>query len=371
MRIYACRLKVADYGKGMVIKMKKILVILTGGTIGSRVEGSTIDVTESSAYELITRYKHSYGDKDTFEVLQVMTILSENMRPEIWTKLVAALWNIAWKDYQGVIITHGSDTLAYTSALIGMLFAHVPVPVVLTAGNYPLSDKRSNGLANFRNSVELIKVQGIRGVFTVYQNPMGENCVYLATRITEADCYQDSFGAFGGSVFGYMAEGELKVCDAPVNPTISQLCEFCEGRGKLTENPPVFQKQIWMIRPYPGLNYNGMDLSQRPKAILHYLYHSATACTEGEEYSFLRFLKKCSEKGISVYGASYKEVGGVSYITGDAVLKTGIKPMCNISPEAAYMKLMLAYHVTESGTEEEIDGMMERNLYYEHLPALC
>ncbi len=354
----------------MVIKMKKILVILTGGTIGSRVEGSTIDVTDSSAYELITRFKQRYGEEDTFEVRQVMTVLSENMRPEIWTKLVAALWDVSWEDYQGVIITHGSDTLAYTSALIGMLFAHVPVPVVLTAGNYPLSDSRSNGLVNFRSSVELIKVQGIRGVFTVYQNPMGENCVYLATRITEADCYQDCFGAFGGSVFGYMKEGELKVCDTPVNPTLSQLCEFCGGRESLTEKPPVFQKQIWMIRPYPGLNYDFIDLSGNPGAILHYLYHSATACIEGEGYSFLQFLEKCGEKKIPVYAASYKAVGGVSYVTGDAVLRAGVKPMCNISPEAAYMKLVLAYHVAEGEAEEEIERIMERNLYYEHLPVL-
>lgn len=345
--------------------MKKILVILTGGTIGSRVEGSTIDVTDSSAYELITRYKKSYGEEEDFEVRQIMTVLSENMRPEIWNELVAALWNIPFEDYTGVIITHGSDTLSYTSALLGMLFAHVPVPMVLTAGNYPLSDSRSNGLINFRSCVELVKTRNLRGVFTVYQNNQGENDVYLATRMTEADSYQDRFGAFGGSLFGKMKEGSLQVADTPVNPTLEQLLE-CSRKGPLMKEAPVFSKQILFIRPYPGLDYRLFDLSEKPAAVLHYLYHSATACTEGEGYSFLHFLEKCHDNRIPVYGASYKEVGGIAYATGDKMLKAGVKPMVNISPEAAYAKLMLAFHMTED--KEKQERMMQENLWYEHLP---
>ena len=349
--------------------MKKILVVLTGGTIGSRIEGSTIDVTDGSAYYLISLYKEKYGKEDTFEVIQPFSVLSENMNPSVWTKLISALWEIRWEEYQGIIITHGSDTLAYTSALVGMLFCHVPVPVVLTASNYPLGEKNSNGLENFKSSVELVKTPRLRGVFTVYRNDGKESCVYLASRLTEADCYLDKFGAFGGSVFGKMEQGKLVEVNGPVNPGVKELCRFCREGRTVTDRPPVFEKQVLMIRPYPGMDYDLFDLTKRPAAVLHYLYHSATACTEGEAYSLPGFLERCRREGIPVYTASYKDKGGAAYVTAKEILKTGAIPMMNISPEAAYMKLLLLYNCCpEKEAAEKI--MNGENLYYEHLPGL-
>lgn len=344
---------------------KKILVILTGGTIGSRVENTTIDVTDSSSYELISLYRKIYREEDVFEVICPYTVLSENMSLKIWTNLIHALYQVRWEKYQGVIITHGSDTLAYTSALVGMLFSHIRIPIVLTAGNYPLGEEGSNGLVNFRSSVELIRTPGIRGVFTVYQNRRGENCVYLATRVTEADSYRDQFSSFGGSAFGRMENGVLKVEKEEANPSPEELVKNCEKRIALKEQCPAFTKEILMIRPYPGMNYEYIDLSNRPAAVLHYLYHSSTACTEGEKYSLPVFLKRCREEQIPVYTASYKSREGFFYITAQEILRSGAIPMLNISPEAAYMKLLLLYNISENVT-----GKMEENIYFEHLPAL-
>lgn len=344
--------------------MKKILVVLTGGTIGSRIEGTTIDITDVSSYHLISLYRERYGDRHEFEVINPISVLSENMRPQIWTELVHALWNVKWEDYSGAIITHGSDTLAYTSAFLGMLFSYASVPIVLTASNYPLGTKGSNGLVNFRSCVELIETPGLRGVFTVYQNDKQENCVYLATRITEADCYRDQFGAFGGKVFGKLKEGRLCVEECYTNPTVQELAAFCEKKQKPIGEAPVFHKKVLMIRPYPGMDYRYIDLMNRPAAVLHYLYHSATACTEGEGYSLTDFLKRCKEENIPVYTASYKSEDGPAYITAKEILGAGAEPMRNISPEAAYMKLVLWYNM-----EEKFRESMEESLYFEHLPA--
>lgn len=343
---------------------KKILVILTGGTIGSRVENTTIDVTDTSSYELLSLYKEAYREEDVFEVVCPFTVLSENMSHEIWTQLLKVLYQVSWEKYQGVIITHGSDTLAYTSALVGMLFSHTRIPIVLTAGNYPPGEVGSNALANFRSSIELIRTPGLRGVFTVYQDQKGENNVYLATRLTEADSYRDQFSPFGGSVFGRMENGVFRAEKEAQNPALTELAEFCERKMPLAEQPPVFSREILMIRPYPGMNYESIDLTYRPAAVLHYLYHSATACTKGEKYSLPAFLKRCREEQIPVYTASYKNEAGLSYITAQEILRAGAIPMRNISPEAAYMKLLLLYNVTEDVTDR-----VKENLFFEHLPA--
>ncbi len=61
--------------------MSKILVILTGGTIGSRIEGNVIDVSGTSPRRLLAMYREKYGDSEEFEVIQPLNLLSENMTP--------------------------------------------------------------------------------------------------------------------------------------------------------------------------------------------------------------------------------------------------------------------------------------------------
>ncbi len=341
--------------------MKKILVVLTGGTIGSRVEGKSIDVTGTSVYHLMDLYEKVYGGIEEFEVINPLSVLSENMDLTIWTSLCQVMWNIAYEDYAGVIVTHGSDTLSYTSALLGMLLSHVSVPVALTASNYPLGEKGSNGLINFRSAVELIHTRLLKGVFTVYQNECGDNNVYLATRIMEADPYRDRFGSFGGAAFGKMKEGVFEHICSPINPTIGQVNE---NRNPIAAKSPEFNKQVLLIRPYPGLDYRFIDLNAKPSAVLHYLYHSATACTVGEGSSLPAFIERCNVEQIPVYTASNKNAQGRNYVTAGAVLEKGAIPMYNISPEAAYAKLLLLYNIGE-----DIEKKIDETIFFENLPV--
>lgn len=338
--------------------MKKILVILTGGTIGSKAEEGIINVSGSSPYLLLQMYQKQYGGENLFEVIQPLTMLSENMTPETILTLMKAINEVQCENYQGVIVTHGSDTLSYTSAFAGLLFHHLPLPLLFVASNYPLGMPGSNGLANFACAVDFIKNRAARGVFTVYQNEKGENQVFLSTRLTEAEPFRDQFHDFSGESFGRMEEGKLLLHKGKWQPALSKVEE---NKKKDFEVPEAFTKKILVIRPYPGLDYEQFDLSKRPAAVLHYLYHSATACTKGGEYNLLSFVKKCRKEGIPVYTASYKKTEGNRYATGDELLKQGVIPLLNCSVEAAYAKLLLSLHQKETVPEEKITG----NSYFE------
>lgn len=342
--------------------MKKILVVLTGGTIGSRVEKEGINVTDSSPFYLLELYRETYGEDVEFEVIQPLNILSENMNLQFLSRIARVMWEIPYEKYEGVIMTHGSDTLSYTSAMLGMLLCYVPVPVVLTASNYPLGEAKSNGLANFRSAVELILTRLFKGVFSIYQNGQGENNVYLATRLTEADAYLDQFGGFGGVPLGRIKEGVFEYEESAVNPTFLQIRE---KRAAITERCPVFERQVLMLKAYPGLDYRMIDLKEKPAAVLHCLYHSATACTEGKNHSILEFMDRCKEKGIPVYAASAKQAGGKKYVTAKAIRDNGAVLMENISPEAAYAKLLLLYNSEPAG---ELEKRLEETIYFENLP---
>lgn len=347
--------------------MKKILVVLTGGTIGSKVDGDIIDIRERSPYQLISLYCESYHRKaEEFDVIEPITTLSENMTPELLSRLCHSLNEISYEQYEGVIITHGSDTLSYTAALVGMLFHHVPVPLVLVASNMPLSEEGSNGLHNFAAAVDLIGEKKIRGIFVIYRNAEGITDVFLATRVVEADPFTDNFRDFGGSPFGKMEEGHFVPLKGRYHPAVE---EVNEAKEKNCDLPGNFERRILVIRPYPGLSYEQFDLEKKPAAVLHYLYHSATACVEGQEASFAKFAEKCRRYGIPVYVASLKDENGKRYATGEAILKAGGIPLYNISLEAAYAKLMILYNSLEvpGKDDKEILKKAGENIYFESI----
>lgn len=321
--------------------MKKILVVLTGGTIGSRIEDKQIDVSEKSPYRLLRMYEDTYDKGEVFEVIQPMNLLSENMTPSDWSILVKALWELPFEKYGGIIITHGSDTLSYTSAMIGFLFYNAPVPVVLVASNYALGMPGSNGLNNFKQAVDFIRAGSLQGVFTIYQNQAGENQVFRAAEIMEAEPYADQFQSFTGNPFGKMEKGVFIKNKKSFGMQQEEAVLSYERKGK---TPISFNREIMLIRPYPGMNYEWISLERKPAAVLHYLYHSATACVSGGEYSVLSFIKRCRDCGIDFYTASYKNLEGEKYATADAILKAGAKPLLNLSAEAAYAMLMLRYN---------------------------
>lgn len=345
--------------RNTVINMKKILVVLTGGTIGSQVENEIINVSKSSPYRLISMYEELYG-KEEFEIINPLNILSENVTPDSLLILLKALDSVRYEDYRGIIVTHGSDTLSYTSAFIGLLFHHVPVPVILVASNYPLLQEGSNGLDNFAKAVEFIQQKAVRGVFTIYRDESGISQVYLATRIMEADPFRDQFRDFSGQSYGRMEKGMFIRNTGKEQPAVE---EVEANNKKEIEVPDSFFRDVMIVHPYPGMDYSRFCFNEetRPSAVLHILYHSATACLEGEKHSFLNFAERCREQSIKLYAASYKRIEGNRYATGDGLLKAGVIPMLNISPEAAYAKLLLLYN----GKREVSSERVRQNIYFE------
>lgn len=341
--------------------MKKILVVFTGGTIGSRIHNDTIDVDVEAVYSLIKLFQDQYNYDVEFETIMPLNILSENATPKHWKLLNDAMKHVDRSRYQGIIVTHGSDTLSYTSAVLSLLFCDTQIPIVITASNYALECDKSNGLINFKSSIDFIESATLPGVFTVYQNDLGQNIVYLASRIMESEPYNDQFFSFGGDYFGEIIEGVFCPKISKINPSLDQIAE---KRPKLIVNDITFSQQILAIRPYPGQDYENFNLTKKPKAILHSLYHSATACTVEDNYSLPKFIQKCRDEGIDFYLISFKNIDQDLYKSSRDILEHGAVPLQNISFEAAYAKLNIAYNQTELPPLE----YMNKGLFYEFLP---
>lgn len=339
--------------------MSKILVILTGGTIGSFVENNVIAAKAERSAEIVKRYEALYGEKDEFSVVQPLNVLSENLHPSNWEKIVSEMDKALEQDYDGIIITHGSDTLAYTSAFLSMYYSWIDIPVAVIAANYPLDDERSNGMSNFAGAVTFINEQVVSGVFTIYRNHNDEVDVFLPSRMLSSDPYFDQYPSFDGEVFGKIEDGKF-IWNENCAVTVEMVRE--RPRNKEDRMHFHFENDVLAIQSYLGINFRNFKLMESNKAVFLSLYHSATGSVT-EESDILSFIESCEKAGVKVYGASLKSKDMCYYETTDAMLKKGMTPMYNISGVAAYVKLVLAYNQKQM----EVEKIINTNLFFENL----
>ena len=314
--------------------MSNILLLFTGGTIGSTAINGTVNTNQQQGYKLLELYNHAYSDNNLqFKTLQAVQLLSENLAPPVWEKLILAIEAEDISQYDGIIITHGTDTLAFSAAALGVYFNSIKIPILFVSSNYPLDNPLSNGLTNFNCAVEFIKQRKQAGVFVPYQNPGSDILVHLGTRL--ASCLQLS-----GDFISVQSKAYLQFS----NNSFQQLHSLCSQACIATDLTPVFSKKILLIKPYPGLDYSSFQL-EGIDIILHDLYHSGTACSTvnwGENYSLSCFIQQCKQNGIPFYMAPAINTVD-AYDSTRSLLSHGAKMIWNMSLETAYVKLLLAY----------------------------
>ena len=310
--------------------MKKILVVMTGGTIGSYSNNGIISVKENNCRALEI-FKKRYRPVVEFEVTQPINILSENLDKNHWEILVNFLYQVNTSDYRGIIITHGSDTLSYTSAMLGICLNHFDIPVVITASNYIPDDKRSNAVENIRSAVTVINTFQ-NGIFTVYQNWGKIFCtVFTANDIIEADRFSGKFNSFKNKIFGKV-----------INGVYEKIQDYDIRKERFFDDEKISLKNdVLMIKPYPSMMYSAIKIPESVKAVLHVTYHSCTAKTNGAENA-IDFLELCKSKNIDFYITAVRD--GSVYETSDMLIKNGAVPIYNVSDETALARLILYYN---------------------------
>lgn len=343
--------------------MKRILLVFTGGTIGSSVTGHTIDTDPQNTFRLIQLYRqnHSRSAEIIFETCSPIEILSENLFPNVWIAIISTIHSRIENDppYDGIVVTHGTDTLAYTACALSFSFAgHLQIPLVLVSSNYPLTDIRANGLENFNCALEFICQRPESGVFVAYRNPDQITEIHLGSRLLSClplsgdfiSVQSKTYLEFNGHHFT-----KLNSHSSPIETNSPAL-------------PPKvhFSTRVLLIKPYPGLNYAQFDL-QHFDAVLHDLYHSGTACVTnrwGDDHSLIHFLGKCRQFDIPVYLAPAAS-NADTYSSTQALLTHGAHIIWDMSLEAAYVKLLLAFgNFTDTSSRQRF---LDQNIAHEQI----
>ncbi|MBE5938517.1 MAG: hypothetical protein E7265_10875 [Lachnospiraceae bacterium] len=321
---------------------------------------SSCDVSSGSAScdiescVLTEKYYANNSTKDVvFKIRRPLNILSENMNPAYWNDIVMTIIRDSY-DCDGVIIAHGSDTLTYTSAAMAWIFKGIDKPIVLTAANHPLEASNTNGVVNFCACVDYICNKAnskINGVYTIYQDNNSRVNVYNSATICEADGYLDEYHDQTGEAYGYMVDGMFIKNESYCPPILPYVIG-----NEQNLNPELIREQLMQgtrmmdnvlfIRPYPGMRYDNISFdNNKPACVLHWLYHAGTASTESyrESNSLLGFISRCKKEQIPVYIGSVKCSEESVYASHRELIDGGAKSLYDINQESAYAYLVLKY----------------------------
>lgn len=321
--------------------MGKILLVFTGGTICSfgdennRNRRPDVDRAERL---IVNRFRQSGSEYagTEFTTVQVMNVLSENMTAETWNTLIAYLRDVDYRAYDGVIIAHGTDTLAYTAALLSVMLRGVDCPVILVSSQLPPDTEGANGNVNFRRSVELICTGLPAGVYAVYRNSDGVVYLHRGDRLRQCVPYSDDFSSAG--MFGVpetMQGSELApepVC-SPDGKGGSRYAMLIRRLGEL-------RNDVLLVKPYVGLRYDRLLLAH-VSAIVHETYHAQTACADGmDSVSLLYLLDRCAGEKIPVFVTPMESGDGI-YVTGSRIREAGGIPLYGMTTEVVYACVMV------------------------------
>lgn len=336
--------------------MKNILVVFTGGTICTTIHGGMMSTDPTATAALIELY-HASTSPCKGEVKLVpgkcFNILSENMTVDHWNRLIDYFQQILLEggQYQGIIIAHGTDTLAYSAALFSQLLKGIDIPVLFVSSNHPILDgeghpnPKANGCENFRAAVECIHQGLLPGVYATYQNPEdGKTYLHKGAHLIQCAIYDENF----------YSRDMQELPDVPTGtaPKPTTLLIQAMGDARLVDC-------ILKINPYVGLNYEMLDPT-KARAVLHGTYHSGTACveTDRERNSILYLSKKCEKAHVPFYyaPAMTDEEATVYASVPKIQAHKSIRFHYGMTEELLYAKLLLAYSL--GWTQEKIDEFL-------------
>ena len=350
---------------------KNILVIFTGGTICTSIQDGVMstDASATSALmELFYKSDSAYKDCVTLKKGDFFNTLSENMTIDKWNVLIEHFQEItpSFSQYDGIIIAHGTDTLAYSCALFSLLLKGLSIPVIFVSSNNSIlcedgtPNPAANGADNFRAAIECICKGVAPDVYATYKNTE-DSRMYLhkAEQLIQCAIYDDNFYSSGAIDISDIESVPFDTVEAYSKVSPDALPIMRMNGKRLTDC-------VLKVNPYVGLNYDVFNL-QGVRAVLHGTYHSGTSCVmrtdESPSYSrssILYFFDKCASNNIPFYyspsrtGAEHTVYASVPFIEAHQCNGQKIRFCYGQTDELMYAKLLIAYStgLSESETED-------------------
>ena len=275
------------------------------------------------------------------------------MNPDIWVTLVQLIEE-NYNEYDGFVILHGTDTMAYTASALSFMLHNLQKPVILTGSQLPLGTIRTDGKENLLTALEIAAAQKNK------QALVPEVCIYFQAKLFRGNrttkYNAEHFRAFRSDNYPPLAEVGIHIkFNYPYIRYTTLSGNFWAAKKMDTS--------VALLKIFPGISQPVLEsVLQAPgiKAVVLETYGSGNAPTHKW---FLDALKKAVDRGIIILNVTQCLAGSVEmwrYETGIHMLEIGIISGHDITTEAAVTKLM--YLLANCNSTEEIKASLNKSL---------
>jgi glutamyl-tRNA(Gln) amidotransferase subunit D len=330
--------------------LPNLAIVSTGGTIASRIDYRTGSVTSQfDASDILTAIPE-LAEIANYRTIPLATILSENMTPAIWQDLARAVSDEIKGGAQGIIVTHGTDTMAYSAAALSFMI-DTPVPIIFV-GSQRSADRPSSDNAMNAACAAAAATSDLGEVAVVMHATTNDDCcaIHRGTRVRKMHTSRrDAFRSLGMDPLGTVAYPSREVTLAPG--------AVRRGTRKLVLRDNL-EPHCALVQFYPGMapellkayeGYAGLVIAGTG------LGHTSTA--------LIPQLKKLAESGTQIVMTSQCMHGRVCdrvYDTGRDLLAAGVLEGGDMLPEATLVKLM--WVLANETDKKKAAALMQENL---------
>ena len=325
-----------------MLSKKKILLLTTGGTIASLPGGEGLEPQRSDVMERELEQLRTYYD---ITVRDVMCLDSSNMRPEEWQEIARHIFD-SREGFDGIVVSHGTDTMAYTASAVTYMLPNIDVPVVFTGSQLPLADMLSDGPDNLRTAFAMA-ASGHPGVFLAFDRKVMLGCRAVKVRASGFSAFESVNARYAARV-----SNQGLVVDHEVLPKPTGEPRLCTD----------ISRNVFLLKLTPGLNPAVFDML----AAMGYKGIVIEAFGLGGVnvlHKGLRGIHRAVEDGISVVVTTqclYDSANLEVYQVGNKLLELGVIQGRDMTSEAAMTKLMWA--IGQGLEPEQIAELFNVNL---------